>query len=203
MFSTKALVMALAVVGSVAAPAARAQHNVGRDRMERAQDRHEMRQDVRQVRDDRMDLAQLEAVLAEFDRIRASRQLGLMAGLDSRVMGLMREEAYESRQEGYQKAGEVRRETAEVYRDGMRRDDRRDARDDRRDLNQEMGQSMRRRQIAQEYRGLMGRADPMSLNRKRALLSELVSIARQELRGSRQELREDRRELREDRRQGN
>jgi hypothetical protein len=220
MFKTKAVAMALAVAGGLTAQAAFA-GDVARDRMEKAQDRGEMRQDGRQAMDDRMDLAKLEATLAEMDRVRATRRPAELAMVDRKVMELIRDEAVESRTEMAQKAGEVRKDSGELRSDrrevrqdtamGMPgktvndthdlRDDRRDKRDDQRDLAKEQMQATRRHQIAMEYRGLMNRADQPSVDRKRTLLVELIGMARNEVRGDRQELREDKKELREDRRE--
>ncbi len=213
MFKTKGIAIALAVAGSLAAGGASA-GELGRDRMERMEGRRELRQAARQTRDDRLDLVRLEATLAELDRARFARRPGELAAIDQRVMDLLRAEAMETRVELAQKAGEVRRDRGELrsdfreirgdgVMDGRRdlRDDRRDLRDDRRDLAREQVQASRRHQIAMEYRGLSGRLDGYSVDRKRALLAELVGIARHELRGDHQELREDRQELREDRRE--
>jgi hypothetical protein len=220
MFKTKAVAMALAVAGGLAAQAAFA-GDVARDRMEKAGDRQELRQDARQTMDDRLDVAKLEATLAEMDRARAARRPAEVSLVDRRVMELMRQEAFESRFEMAQKAGEVRKDGAEMRSDrrevrqdvaaGMPgktandtrdlRDDRRDKRDDQRDLAREQIQASRRYQIAQEYRGLMNRVDQPSMDRKRVLLVELIGIARNEVRQDRQEAREDRKELREDRRE--
>jgi len=213
MVRTKALTMALAMAGSMTAGAAFA-GDVARDRMEKVQDRRELRQDARQTMDDRLDVAKLEATLAEMDRARTARRPMELAAVDRRVMDLLRVEAMETRVEMTQKAGEVRRDNVELRSDAREiprdanpdarrdlRDDRRDKRDDRRDLTGEGIQASRRRQIAIEYRGLVGRQDAPSADRKRTLLVELIGIARNELRGDHQEMREDKRELREDRRE--
>ena len=220
MFKLKAVTMAMALAGGLSAHAAFA-GDVARDHMERAQDRQEIRQDARQDMDDRMDVAKLEATLVELDRARASRRPFEVAQVDRKVMELMREEAFESRMELAQKAGEVRKDNGELRSDGREvrrdvgmgmpgktgndardmRDDRRDKRDDRRDLAKEQLQASRRYQIAQEYRGLMNRPDPGSMSRKRTLLVELIGIARSEVRQDVKETREDHRELREDRRE--
>ena len=220
MFKTKAVAMALAVAGGLSGHAAFA-GDVARDRMEKAQDRQEVRQDARQTVDDRLDVAKLEATLGELDRARATRRPAEVAAVDRRVMELMRAEAFESRMEMAQKANEVRKDNGEVRTDrrevrqdvaaGMpgktvndtrdMRDDRRDKRDDQRDLAKEQMQDARRRAITQEYRGLVNRVDQPSLDRKRALLVELIGLAKNEVRQDRQETREDHKELREDRRE--
>ncbi|HEY8206950.1 MAG TPA: hypothetical protein VIG99_05695 [Myxococcaceae bacterium] len=220
MFKTRAVAMALAVAGGFTAQAAFA-GEVARDRMEKAQDRQEMRQDGRQAMDDRLDVAKLEATLAELDRVRSRPRPMEVAMVDRKAMELMRAEAMESRMEMAQKAGEVRKDNAELRSDhrevrqdtgmGMPvkaandtrdlRDDRRDKRDDQRDLAKEQIQASRRHQIAVEYRGLVNRIDRPSMDRKRALLVELIGIARTEVRGDHQEMREDHREMREDRRE--
>ncbi len=55
--------------------------------------------------------------------------------------------------------------------------------------------------IAQELAALRRDLTPPALDRRRALVAELVALARGELASDRRELREDRRELREDRRE--
>lgn len=217
----KTAVLALALTGCVTSRAVYGEGEV-RNRVERAQDRKELRQDARQRLDDRMDVAKLEKALADFDQARAANQAAAMAGVDSHVMTLARQERAESGVEVAQKAAEVRRDGAEVRSDRREvvrdvrtghtggqladdardlRDDRRDRRDDRRDLGHELGAAGRRGDIAVEYKTLSGRMDAPSLDRRRALLVELIGIARAELAGDRQETREDRRERREDRRE--
>ncbi len=52
-----------------------------------------------------------------------------------------------------------------------------------------------------ELASLRGRRAPFELDRKRALIAELVGLARGEIAADRREIGEDRRELREDRRE--
>jgi hypothetical protein len=153
-------------------------------------DRHELRQDGRERRDDRRDLRRLEDLLARFDRARARRDRGALAAVDRAVEDELAREWRETRVEMARDRQEIRRDV----RDG----DRRDFRDDRRDAAVERGVAGRRGEIAQELRSLRGRFGPPALDRKRALLDELVGLARAELAQDRQEIREDRREGRED-----
>ena len=193
-----------------------------RNNLERANDRRELRQNTREAHDDRADKARVSAVIAQFDAARAVNDVSALASIDAQVSHLL---ALEQRETG----AELRRDVAEVrqgqrelasdrreivgnnvHRAGpaVRADDRRDLRDDRRDLHddrrdaaREAGKAGRLSALASDWASLRGRADPLSLDRKRAILSELNGFARQELAENRQEAREDRRELREDRRE--
>lgn len=158
------------------------------------QDRREQRLNSKEKRDDRRDLRQLKEVLVEFDKARANNNTKRLARIDERVKTLLRLEAQESGREAHLDRQEVRKSAREA------RGDRRDLRDDKRDLAKERRMHQRRSDIGREYTGLAGRMDPQSLNRKRALITELIKLAKVELRHTNQEIREDRRERREDRR---
>jgi hypothetical protein len=184
-------------------------------------DRRELRQDRRERRDDRRDLVRLEALLADYDRALARKDLGALVRIEDAVAAELRTERVETRVEVARDTAEVRRDRAEVRSErrelrgdvaagdaaataGDRhdlRDDRRDLRDDRRDRAVEVGTAQRRGGIAVELASLHGRTAPPELARKRALIAELVGIARAESRQDRRETREDRREIREDRRE--
>lgn len=201
------------------------QAQAGRDRVEKAHDRGALRQDGRETRDDWRDAARLENLVARFDAARARGDLGALAVIDAELRGLLAGELAESRAEASRDRAELRQDQRELgsdrrelRRDGPgavraddrhdRNDDRRDLRDDRRDARAEVVHDARVGQINAELAGLSGRSDNPSLNRRRALMTELVALARRELRQDgressedRGELREDRRETREDRRQ--
>jgi hypothetical protein len=200
---------------------ASAQPGPRQDRRELRQDRRELRQDRRELRDDRRDAQRFSRLLQSYDAARAANQIGALTELDGRVQAAIDEELRESGREVNQKAAEagrsqaeVGRERREVARDVDRgrpgqaagdvrdlRDDRRDAHDDRRDLRWEQAAASQLAAIQQEYRSLLGRVDPGSLDRKRTLLAQVAGLSRAELSGDRQEIREDRRERREDRRE--
>jgi hypothetical protein len=196
--SSSALVATLLFTSSACA---QDRHN----RVERAQDRAELRQDKRETRDDRRDVAELEAVLARFDAARASKDDREMLSVEAWLRELVKQELAEGRAELASDKAEVRRDTREVRADGWqggqeRRDDRRDRKDDVRDAQVEAGSQAARKTIARELSSLVGSRRPADLNRTRTLITELIGLGRQEVRGDQQEKREDRRELREDRR---
>lgn len=156
-------------------------------------DRHEKRQDVREVRDDRRDLAELEDVLAQFDRARARRSEHQLAAVDSRLRALLREELHENRVELAKEKAEARRSERDVrHADNRweRRESVREAREDRRDVRVASQMLEQRQRIARELASLAGRMHPTELNRKRALIVELIDLARRELRESQKEVRE-------------
>lgn len=157
-----------------------------------AHDRRDLRRDRRALDDDRRDLARLERLHADLDQALARQDLRWVASIDD---ALQRELAVERRETAH----EANQERQELRRDARERDARA-YREDRRDYRAEAGIANRRGQIASELASLRGRYGPGELHRRRALLAELVRLARGELRGDVQELREDRRELREDRR---
>jgi len=209
-----------AVLGTAACAAA--QPAVQRDRREIGQDHRELRQDAAAQRDDWRDLKRLEMTLGRFDTARATNNPVELRAVDDEVRRLLAAELAEGRAELAKDRAEVRRDVREVRRDRreIRRDeerrpregapqaDRREFQDDQRDLRQDVRdvrveQASQRRTwaIASEYEALSGHMDGGALAQKRLLLTELIGLARQELRQDRREIREDRRELREDRRE--
>jgi hypothetical protein len=194
---------------------------VRQDRRELAQDRREIAQDKRQINDDARDARRFTLLLRELDGLRAAGNLPGVSAVEQRVLAALDDELREANRETAQKsaeatrsAGEVRRDRREVAGDVARgrpgraaddvRDlnrDRRNLADDRRDLAIEVAQGQRVQAIRTEYAALAGRMEPASLDRKRALLAEVVGLQRAEVRNGVQELREDRRERREDRRE--
>jgi hypothetical protein len=192
-----------------------------RNHQERAQDHREVRQDKRETRDDRRDLADLQDVLARFDRAWTQRNEREMAAVETRLRELLRQELAEGRAEMSRDRAEVRRDNQEVrgdrrevrreelwgrpgaYANDVRntQDDRRDRRDDVRDAHAEVASQRTRSAIAWELSPLMGSRRPMDLQRERSLIVELIGLAQRELQQDHQEIREDRHETREDRRQ--
>ncbi len=210
------------VIFCVAAGCA-AHGQVRRDQAELAQDRHELRQDDRARADDWRNVALVEAVLADFDRARASGNANGLADVDARLRHLLRAELAEGSGKLARDRAEVRRDNSEIrserreerrdvvegrpvaYADDRRdlRDDQRDHRDDVRDARAENRSQDERLRIAGGFAALDGRYSPADLDRKRGLIVDLLQLSRHEVRRDAHETREDRRELREDRRELN
>ncbi|WP_043402287.1 hypothetical protein [Archangium violaceum] len=188
---SSALVAALLLAGSAQAqnqnqklPLLRTPEN----REIRAPDRHEERQNAAERRDDRMDVAELERVLARFDKARSQRNNAAeLAAVDNRLRELLRAELAEGSKEKLQARAETRREWGES---------RAENRDDVRDARAEAASLTARKTIARELNSLMGARAPSQLNRKRDLIVELVRLGKQEVRQDRQEQREDRKDRR-------
>ena len=66
-----------------------AQAQWGQRPVERAQDRQEQRQDRQEQRDDRKDLAELQDVLASFDKARARKSEHQLMAVESRLKKLL------------------------------------------------------------------------------------------------------------------
>jgi hypothetical protein len=216
-----ALVPALSLALALLAPAARAD-DPPRDGREQALDRREQALNLRELRDDQRDLARIESLVARLDALRAGRPApDAVAWFDADVQRELASERIEGRGELWRYSQEVRRGRDEVSSDQRRereraragdvrgvvearrdqQDDRRNLSDDVRDRNVEAAQGERLETLRREWAALRGRYGPPALERRHALLAELVVLARQELMGDRRERREDRRELREDRRE--
>lgn len=195
---------------------------VARDRVERGQDRRELRTDNREQRDDRRDRAKLVALLVRYDAARGRGDYAALTAMDTELHELVGAEIRESRREWLKDAAEVARDRGEVGSDRrelgrdrargagplQRADDRRDKRDDQADLRDDVrdrraeGRNLVRLDgIEKELGALWGRVDNPGLDRKRALVGELLALSNAELAGDRQEKREDHRELREDRKE--
>ncbi len=209
-FLSSALLSSLLLAGG-----AHAQNR--RNDWERKQDRHEVRQDKRELRDDRRDVAELEAVLARFDRAWSMQSEQEMSAVEDRLRQLLHAELAEGRAELARDNGEVRRSQREVKasrrearqdwgwsrRDDRKdlRDDRKDLRDDRRDAQAEAATQWTRVSIARELSRVMGSRMQQDLQRSRSLIVQLIEVARYEVQQGQQELREDRQERREDRKE--
>jgi hypothetical protein len=146
--------------------------------------RAEAKQDRRELRDDRWDLHHLETLLARYDAACARRDRRAMAAAEYDVLRALEREIVEARAELHRSAAEARDPWAGRRAAGF---DRRDYRDDRRDLARLEG-------IRDELWRLRGRMGWRAVDRKHALVAELVEVARAELREDRRERREDRRE---------
>ncbi|MBI5546184.1 MAG: hypothetical protein HY901_20025 [Deltaproteobacteria bacterium] len=209
----------MTVLTAILLTSAVVQAQPGPNSRERVEDRRELHQDRHEARDDIRDLRALEGLLAEFDAARARHDRRTLARIDERLRRQIRAELAEGRRELRDDRREVARDRQEVRSDRRElrhdehgshaaaddrrdlRDDKRDLRDDQRDAAQERAALERTHQLLRELDALHGRFRPQSLERKRALIGELIHLARREVRQDKQELREDRHELREDRRE--
>jgi len=192
---------------------------------ERRQERAEVRESQQELRDDQVDLRQLNDIVEDWHRARARRDRAAERRADARIEVWIRKELAESRtevREAQQEVANSQREVRTEQHDAARaqrrgqhnraaheraelRDDKRDLADDkqdltgqRQDLNRLRGVAQDLDQIQRHFRG--NRASPAQYARKSALLRELQSLARAEVRDTRTEVREDKQELREDRR---
>jgi hypothetical protein len=197
----------LALLLTLTAPALAA---AGPDRHERGRDHQELQGDRQGLRDDLRDAERAGWLLQEFDRARATRDRRGMAEVEARVAQALEDElreadreVREAAREARQSDRELRDERGEVLGDlrrdqpGRLADDRRD----RRDLMREADYRERVLAVRGEWSQLRGSLRRVALDRKHALLEELVRLSRFEIRASEDELREDRGELREDRRE--
>ena len=186
---------------------------------EHGQDGVEIREDIRQIFDDALDLARLEAQLAEFDR---HVQTGNHAGLDEvdmRLRHILDAEADESQLELEQDQTEIALSRRELSMDEVNHryymrhgrttlasiygldvpDDRADLQDDRQDLVREYDSTRLRDDVRREMSALYGEYSHDALQKKRALIQELIRVAEMEVAANDKELREDRDEWAEDR----
>lgn len=200
-------VAAAVFISVIAIPPAAWAAGEARNALERGQDRRERRQDRLETKDDLRDVEKLEAVAAAWDRARAAGDMRQIAELDAAFQDAVAQELTESRGEAGADRRDLRRSRREVRRGAASgstadlRDDVRDLRDDRRDLRQDRRNDARVAAIATEVKSLGSSQEARALDRKRALLGELTTLAKSALREDREERREDRRELREDRRE--
>jgi hypothetical protein len=145
--------------------------------------------DGRAFRDDVRDLMRLRDLAARYDTAIRSWRARLILRVEAEIIEAVRADLIENR-------SEVERDRREVGRDG-RFGDREDRRDDRRDFREEREAQRKRFLIASDLKALMGRMRPGALQRKQALLQELIGLARMELRDDRREIDEDRRDRQE------
>lgn len=196
--------------------------NKGHKQGERAQDQRELNKDANKTIDDQYDLAWIENLLVRYDAARARRARSIINQIDRDVMNYLTWEVKESRREVHQKQAEVKRDNRELNSDKRElnrnaatgappaanakdvhdmRDDHRDRNDDIRDVKIEAAQMNRLKQILAEYKRLAYIHGPGPVGQKRALIAEVVAIARGEVIGNVKETNEDLRELREDQRE--
>ncbi len=144
---------------------------------ERAWDRHEAKQYRREVRDDRRDLRRMERLLSRFDDAVSYRSRYALAAVEGDVLRTLDREIREARW------GLTPFERYSTTGDRYVHCDHGDLRDDRRDL-------VKLQAIRSELGYLLGRVDRRAIERKRALVAELVTMARFEPREDRAERRE-------------
>jgi hypothetical protein len=157
-----------------------------RKHVERAQERKESRQDKRVLLDDPRHVAWLEDVLARFDAAWKANDEEAMSAVEGRLRALITAELAEGEAE------------LAAGKPGAAADDRRD---DKRDTRVEAATHQTRKKISRELSILRGSRWPADMQRSRALIVELIQLAKQEVGQTRQELREDKRETREDKRE--
>ncbi len=190
------------------------------ERLEPLHDRVELRQDKEELKKDRRVFVDLTRLLDRFDAARARRDIGALDAIDRDLRRIVRAGLFEKRADANEARAEVAGSRAEVLRSEREvrrnallgapppaqindvrdlRDDRRDARDDAGDAARRAGISARWNEIARDLEGLYFQQRPRALRRKRALLVELIDLARVEHRENKSELREDLQEMQEDR----
>lgn len=184
------------------------------EQRERAQEQRELAMDRRELRDDRRDLARIESQVARLETMRTSRPPNwAVAALDADVQRELDSERLEGRAELRRDSQEVRRgqseleaDRSEVRAEGLQRDgqgfddarrargeDRRALADDVGDRREEAAQGQRLQQLRRDWAAQRGHYGRPSMERRRILLDQFVTMARQELAGDRQERREARR----------
>jgi len=187
------------------------------EQRERNQEQRERSFDRRARLDDQRDLARIESQAARLETMRTNRAPAwAVAALDADVERELASERLEGRAELRRDDQEVRRSQEQVdanRRQGPgdlrpsetrmdpgarqerredRQEDRRALADDVRDQQAEAAQGERIEALRREWAALRGQYGRPGLDRRRALLAELVTLARAELAGDRQERHEDR-----------
>jgi hypothetical protein len=206
--TTIALCLSL-VLPTVAAAAPRREPN---------RDRSESRQDQRALHDDLRDAQQAEWLQHEFERARAVHDNPALRNVDRWVLEALDREVREATEETEQAARELEQDERRVHHErrdleddahrGLppRPDDRHDLarargarQDDRHDLMREEEYRRRVIEVRNEWARFPRSWTGRILDRKHALLEELVRLSHFEIANDTDELREDRHEHREDR----
>ena len=169
---------------------------------------HELAQGRRELHDDLRDAERADWLLREYDKalgLRGQRGREQVARVEDRVALALEDEVREAGQEAGHAEAELRRDRHEVRDDrpdlgedpargGPGFEERRahqELRDDRRAAMMRADYLDRISAIRAEWARLEGDRRPRAVDRKRALLAEVVRLARFELREDRRELRED------------
>jgi Spy/CpxP family protein refolding chaperone len=143
---------------------------------DRGWDRREQKLDRRELADDRWDLARAQELLARWDDARARRDRRTLLAVEDAAFRTLDRELFEARAEVRDPWAGGRDVHAARSPRGW------DRRDDRRDL-------ARVSALRTDFGSLRGRLDRRALDRKHAMLAELVQLARAELREDRPERR--------------
>ncbi len=169
--------------------------------------RKDLREDRRQLRDDLRDAKQARRLLADFDRAAGSGGRHALAAVEARVERALEVEAREARVEAGEAAHRLREDSLDAGQPGwrpapgavdQRRDQLAEARDrvnDRRDLILEADYRNRISAIRDEWQSLRGHRERKHMQRKHALLVEVVRLSRLEIRKDLHEIHEDRERL--------
>jgi hypothetical protein len=136
---------------------------------------------VRERREARWDVRQVEALRQRLVAARRSGHRAALRDVDADLQRYLTAELRETRGEVAEARGEVREERRENAW-GRGRDGRQDVREARGEARREARELARLRAIDGELERLYGRFDRGALQRKEALVSELVQLARREVR---------------------
>jgi hypothetical protein len=147
----------------------------------------------RELHDDRRDLDRLNQMLVRMDRARAMNDVRTLRQLDTELSAFIRKEWNESRRELYMARREEQDSKMDL-RDGASRRERRDYWQDRRNTQEEKRFQRDLTNISNRLQPLYGRMDRRSVDMKRSLLGQLITLAEREMQRTLRELREDRRD---------
>ena len=172
----------------------------GQPAREVAHDKREVAKDLRERREDIRDIKVLEVLAADFESARARWDLRALLVIDERVRRVAATELAQDKAELQRDSREVQHDIHEA-RPVTAGDDRREkVREDVRDVRADRAFMEKHAQVLRDLDALYGRMDAPSLDQKRALMGELIGLARAELRKDTHDLRQDAKELHEERR---
>lgn len=193
----------------------------GRDNIERHQNKQEKRDDIRESKDDKKDLRALKEILDRFELSRAKRNIVTLKSVDNDISVFLNKEFIENKKEILEEKHEVSKGFQEIVGDQKEhvsnigshkpiakakdikdsKDDRKDLEDDKRDLANERREQSLVHSIKKDWDMLYGRYDEASLQRKRAIILQLIDLSIEEKQDNRQERKEDKRERFEDKKE--
>jgi len=167
-------------------------------------DQRELGRDQAEVADDVRDLRWAETLRARFDEAWRRADWRRLQRLEDGVLRYLAQERRDARADLAHDAGEASRDAAGLQQE-RREGDRHEAREeagrlhrDRREAQRDQAVLHRLEDLERRFAGLRGLTDRGAMERKRAIIDDLVRMARNELRHDERGRREDRRELRED-----
>lgn len=146
------------------------------------------------------DMKHMEELLVRFDGARARRDRAAQRNIDQEVAVALRTEIDETRRELGQALGEVRKERGEIRADmaagqhAEAREDKRDLQDAKWDVARERAQLVKLEKLSRDWERIRDRRSSVQVRRKRAILVELLEMAKMEVREDRREMREERRD---------